>query len=114
MDFALALSCIIYGDFLYTFQYVFFGIFPILLYVYTRHSCSPIGRHFCSAQRKCHACSHTIKRERSVKYTRHQYEECDVGLCVIDCFQAYHILKHFSKKKLRLQMINNDNCSNIP
>ncbi len=48
-----------------------------------------------AAQRKCHVCSHTMKREKSVKYTRYQCEECDVGLCVIDCFQAYHTLKHF-------------------
>ena len=48
-----------------------------------------------AAQRKCHVCSHTTKREKSVKYTRYQCEECNVGLCVTDCFKAYHTLKHF-------------------
>ncbi len=48
-----------------------------------------------AAQRKCHVCSHTTRREKSVKYTRYQCEECDVGLCIIDCFEAYHTLKYF-------------------
>ncbi|CAF1392251.1 unnamed protein product [Didymodactylos carnosus] len=48
-----------------------------------------------AAQRKCYVCSHTKKDEKSAKYTRYQCEECDVGLCVIDCFKAYHTLKHF-------------------
>lgn len=32
-----------------------------------------------AAQRKCYVCSHTKKDEKSVKYTRYQCEECDVG-----------------------------------
>jgi hypothetical protein len=49
-----------------------------------------------ATQRKCHVCSHTIIRGKSVKYTRHQCEECNVGLCATDCFKVYHILKHFN------------------
>jgi hypothetical protein len=48
-----------------------------------------------TAQRKCYVCSHTTRREQSTKYTRYQCDECDVGLCIIDCFRAYHTLKHF-------------------
>ena len=29
------------------------------------------------------------------KYTRYRCDEYDVGLCIIDCFRAYHTLKHF-------------------
>ena len=47
-----------------------------------------------AVQRKCYVCSNTEKSEKSVKYTRYQYEECDVGLCIIDCFKVYHTLKH--------------------
>ncbi len=48
-----------------------------------------------AAQRKCYVCSHTTQGKQSVTYTRYQCEECDVGLCVVDCFKAYHTLKHF-------------------
>ncbi len=34
MDFFLALSYILYWDFSYIFQYVYLGIFPILVYIY--------------------------------------------------------------------------------
>ncbi len=48
-----------------------------------------------AVQRKCHECYHTTSREKSVKYTRYQCEECDVELCIIDYFEAYHTLKYF-------------------
>ncbi len=48
MDFSLALSYILYWDFFYTFQYVYLGIFPILVYIYIYIwvcSCSPLSLH---------------------------------------------------------------------
>ncbi len=46
MDFFLALSYILYWDFSYIFQYVYLGIFPILVYIYIWVcSCSPLSLH---------------------------------------------------------------------
>lgn len=48
-----------------------------------------------NAQRYCIVCSQTCKREKKRTDTRSQCAVCDVGLCVVDCFEAYHTLKHF-------------------
>ncbi|CAF1419084.1 unnamed protein product [Adineta steineri] len=48
-----------------------------------------------NAQRDCIVCSRTNRREKKRKKTRYQCDVCDVGLCVIGCFEDYHTLKHF-------------------
>lgn len=48
-----------------------------------------------SRQRNCVVCSHSIKKEKKRSSTRYQCDECDVGLCVINCFKEYHTLFHF-------------------
>jgi hypothetical protein len=48
-----------------------------------------------AAQRYCVVCSHTSRREKKRTDTRYQCDICDVGLCIIDCFEDYHTLKHF-------------------
>ncbi|XP_015180194.1 PREDICTED: piggyBac transposable element-derived protein 4-like [Polistes dominula] len=56
-----------------------------------------IGRHFPSQYtslgknklRRCVVCSKNDKRRES----RYQCEECDVGLCVVPCFQIFHTKK---------------------
>ena len=64
-----------------------------------------LARHFSSfvpatiskaaVQGKCHVCSHTLKREKSVRYTIHQCEDRHGGLSVIAFFQVYYTQKHF-------------------
>ncbi len=48
-----------------------------------------------AAQGICYVHSHTKKDDKAVEYTRYQWEECDGGLCIIDCLKAYHTLEHF-------------------
>lgn len=47
------------------------------------------------AQRACVVCNHTSRREKKRKEARYQCDICNVGLCVIGCFEDYHTLKHF-------------------
>jgi hypothetical protein len=44
---------------------------------------------------KCLFCAKTIKRAKKMTDTGYEWIECDVGLCISDCFQDYHPLKHF-------------------
>ena len=46
-------------------------------------------------KRKCYVCAHTVRREKSRRDTLYECIECDVGLCVTDCFKDYHTLKAF-------------------
>ena len=48
-----------------------------------------------TAQRYCVVCSHTSRRERKRTDTRYQCDICDVGLCVVRCFEEYHTVKRF-------------------
>ena len=62
------------------------------------------ARHFSSlipssaiknTQRKCIVCSSSTRRPKVRKDSRYQSTECDVGLCINDCFKDHHTLKHF-------------------
>lgn len=46
-------------------------------------------------RRKCYVCAHTVRRDKSRTDTLYECIECDVGLCVADCFKEYHTLKVF-------------------
>ena len=46
-------------------------------------------------RRSCIVCSHTSRREKQRSDTRYQCDVCNVGLCVVGCFEEYHTLKHF-------------------
>lgn len=46
-------------------------------------------------QRICHVCSHTERTERKRKYVTSWCPECQVGLCVGQCFKIYHSQKKF-------------------
>ncbi|GFS66034.1 piggyBac transposable element-derived protein 4 [Trichonephila inaurata madagascariensis] len=58
------------------------------------------GRHFPSqvpprgnrkcAVRRCFVCQHTTKNPQRRKESRYMCKECDKGLCVYPCFEAYH------------------------
>lgn len=48
-----------------------------------------------AGRRACIVCNHTSRREKKCTYTRYQCDVCNVGLCVIACFEDYHTLKHF-------------------
>ena len=41
--------------------------------------------------RRCVVCSKVKRKE-----TRYQCIKCDVGLCVINCFEKYHTLQHYN------------------
>jgi hypothetical protein len=64
-----------------------------LLRLTKRHFSSAAARK--TAQRYCVVCSHTSKREKRRTDTRYQCDVCNVGLCVVGCFEVYHTLKHF-------------------
>ena len=46
-------------------------------------------------RRACIVCNHTSRREKKNTNARYQCDVCNVGLCVIGCFEDYHTLKHF-------------------
>ncbi len=46
-------------------------------------------------QRTCIVCSHTSLGSRKRSETRYECSECNVGLCVINCFEKYHTLKKY-------------------
>jgi hypothetical protein len=59
------------------------------------------ARHFIAfipgnnVQKRCFACSHTVKREKKRSDTRFYCPDCDVPLCNPNCFKEYHTLKAF-------------------
>jgi hypothetical protein len=64
-----------------------------------------IGRHFPSLipssltsqspQKRCVVCANTTIRATKSTKTRYECTECNVGLCISDCFRDYHTLKYF-------------------
>jgi hypothetical protein len=46
-------------------------------------------------RRKCYVCANTAKRANARRNTLYECIQCDVGLCLIDCFEDYHTLKAF-------------------
>ena len=46
-------------------------------------------------RRRCFVCSHTTSGPKREIKTSYECKECNVGLCVAPCFEAYHTLKHF-------------------
>ena len=46
-------------------------------------------------RRACIVCNPTSRGEEKRPTTRHQCDVCNVGLCVIGCFDDYHTLKQF-------------------
>lgn len=46
-------------------------------------------------QRNCVVCSQSTRKDQKRSSTRYQCNECDVGLCVINCFEQYHTLFRF-------------------
>lgn len=45
--------------------------------------------------RTCFVCSHSRVKERKRSSSRLECKDCNVGLCVPDCFIEYHTLLHF-------------------
>lgn len=45
--------------------------------------------------RTCFVCSHSKTKERKRSLSRFECKDCNVGLCVPDCFIEYHTLLHF-------------------
>jgi hypothetical protein len=70
---------------------------------FSAHPLRLTARHFPSVvppnddnrtpQRRCYICSNTERRAKQRSDTRYQCTECDVGLCVIDCFKDFHTLQ---------------------
>ncbi len=46
-------------------------------------------------RRRCFVCSHTTHGPKHETKTGYECKECNVGLCVAPCFEAYYMLKHF-------------------
>ena len=46
-------------------------------------------------RRACIVGKHTSRHEKKNTSTRYQCNVCNVGLCVIGCFEDYHTLGHF-------------------
>ena len=46
-------------------------------------------------QKKCVACAHTSRRPTKRIDSRYVCKDCDVGLCIVGCFEKYHTLLHF-------------------
>ena len=46
-------------------------------------------------RRRCFVCSHTTRGPKRETKTSYECKECNVGLCAVPCFEAYHTLKHF-------------------
>ena len=46
-------------------------------------------------RRACIVCNHTSRRKKKYTNTRCQCDVCNVGLCVIGCFENYYTLEHF-------------------
>ena len=63
------------------------------------------ARHFISripstatqsnTKRKYYVCANTVRRAKSRRDTSYECIECDVGLCLTNCFEDYHTLKAF-------------------
>ena len=60
------------------------------------------ARHFPSkvqssedGRRRCFVCSHTTRGPKRETKANYECKECNVGSCVVPCFEAYHTLKHF-------------------
>lgn len=45
--------------------------------------------------RTCYVCSHSKQKEKKRSSSRYECTDCNVGLCVSDCFKQYHTLLHF-------------------
>jgi hypothetical protein len=46
-------------------------------------------------RRKCHVCYNTTTAPKKETKTTYECVECNVGLCVVPCFEIYHTLKNF-------------------
>ncbi len=65
----------------------------------------PTARHFPSRipstvtqanpRRKCYVCANTVRRAKSRRDTSYECIECELGLCLTNCFEDYHTLKAF-------------------
>ena len=60
------------------------------------------ARHFPSkvessndGRRRCFVYSHTTRGPKQETKTSYECKECNVGLCLVPCFEVYHTLKHF-------------------
>lgn len=47
------------------------------------------------AQKPCHVCRNTVLRPKMRKDTRYCCVPCDVALCLVPCFEAYHTLQNY-------------------
>jgi hypothetical protein len=54
-----------------------------------------LGVQKSDSRRRCFFCSHTTRGPKHETKTSYECKECNVGLCVVPCFEAYHTLKHF-------------------
>jgi hypothetical protein len=69
----------------------------------TAHPLRLTARHFPSLippnesseapRRRCYVCGNTERRAKQRSDTRYQCLECDVGLCITDCFKDFHTLQ---------------------
>jgi hypothetical protein len=64
--------------------------FPSLIQDYSTEHTSERRR-----RRKCHVCCNTTTAPKKKTKTTYECVECNVGLCLVPCFELYHTLKNF-------------------
>jgi len=64
--------------------------FPSLIQEYSTKHTSERRR-----RRKCHVCYNTTTTQKKETKTTYECVECNVGLCVVPCFELYHTSKNF-------------------
>lgn len=58
-------------------------------------SCIPSTITQANPRRKCYVCANTVRRAKLRRDTSCECIECDVGLCLTNCFEDYHTVKAF-------------------
>jgi hypothetical protein len=73
------------------------SVYPLRLTARHFPSLIPPNESNQSPRRRYYVCSNTERRAKERSDTRYQCTECDVGLCITDCFKDFHALQRISR-----------------